>query len=837
MRLSPYMSLCPPIAGAGTDADVFLTLFGTEGSFGPVRLESSKNDFERGAENVFSVECFVGLLESIKVQHNNSGAGPAWHLKDVVIKSAGMDSLQFYADRWLSSDTSLEAVLFPTKGLAGAASTPHRYKVQVFTSADRGAGTDANVNLRIKGASGRDSGPLKLETSKNNFERGREDIFFFELPDLGDLTEIDIGHDNSGVGSQWKLDKVLIRDETANTSWRFLYDEWIPKDGTRELVVTLLAASEADGAAQEFGNYRVVVVTSDIKGAGTDARVFVQLKGQTGATERFPLETSANNFERGQRDLFTLRKVKRVGALQSILIGHDASGVGPAWHMSHAEVTDEATGKTYFFPCNQWFDAKVGDKKTERELTVADPGSSAPVMYKLTVHTSDIKGAGTDADVAVEIFGRATTGTATTSGRTTLKNSTTNLFERGNADEFTLTCPSLGTIERLWIGHNNKGAAPGWNLAGVDILNMSTGELVSFAYGDWLDAGPPTYTTETTLVPANSKGGPDLALCSYKVVVHTGDVRGAGTDANVFCSIEGDKGRTRMVKLESGRNDFERGAVDSFTFKEANVGKMLKLTIGHDGAGASDSWNLSYVEVENLSTREKAFFVAERWLDKKNGLQVELPASLGGPNGASGNRFKVTVRTSDIRGGSTDADVSIVLIGAGGRSKELRLENGANNFERNKTDEFLVDLGADDIGELQQIDIGFATTQSALGKAGSVLGLDWHLSSVLVEHLNTGGRYFFSWNEWLNKKLQRAVIKKGTPEELATADKTEYQVIVRTSDIRGAGTDASVELVIFGAAGEPPAKVDSGVIKLDNSSVREPFIGTLDHILTWLERP
>jgi hypothetical protein len=49
---------------------------------------------------------------------------------------------------------------------------PHRYKVQVWTSDKRGAGTDANVTLRIKATSGRDSGPLKLDNSKNNFERG-----------------------------------------------------------------------------------------------------------------------------------------------------------------------------------------------------------------------------------------------------------------------------------------------------------------------------------------------------------------------------------------------------------------------------------------------------------------------------------------------------------------------------------------------------------------------------------------------------------------------------------------------------------------------------------------
>jgi hypothetical protein len=55
-----------------------------------------------------------------------------------------------------------------------------------------------------KGASGK----RKLATSRNNFERNAYDIFFVEMPDLGKLTAVHIGHDNSGMGAAWHLDKV-----------------------------------------------------------------------------------------------------------------------------------------------------------------------------------------------------------------------------------------------------------------------------------------------------------------------------------------------------------------------------------------------------------------------------------------------------------------------------------------------------------------------------------------------------------------------------------------------------------------------------------------------------
>lgn len=41
-----------------------------------------------------------------------------------------------------------------------------------------------------------DSAELRLENAKNNFERGRTDVFEVDAPDLGDLKAITIGHDN-----------------------------------------------------------------------------------------------------------------------------------------------------------------------------------------------------------------------------------------------------------------------------------------------------------------------------------------------------------------------------------------------------------------------------------------------------------------------------------------------------------------------------------------------------------------------------------------------------------------------------------------------------------------
>ena len=54
-------------------------------------------------------------------------------------------------------------------------------------------------------------------------------------------------------------------------------------------------------------------------------------------------------------------------------------------------------------------------------------------------------------------------------------------------------------------------------------------------------------------------------------------------------------------------------------------------------------------------------------------------------------------------------------------------------------DEFKLDLGQLDIGEIQRCDIGFASKQTAAGKIGGMLGSSWFLTSVEVRVITDWG--------------------------------------------------------------------------------------------------
>jgi len=67
----------------------------------------------------------------------------------------------------------------------------------------------------------------------------------------------------------------------------------------------------------------------------------------------------------------------------------------------------------------------------------------------------------------------------------------------------------------------------------------------------------------------------------YHLAIKTGDETNAGTDANVWVQVYGDKGDTGHVQLKKAgvmENLFERGQTDYFTLEAGDVGKV---TINH----------------------------------------------------------------------------------------------------------------------------------------------------------------------------------------------------------------------------------------------------------------
>ena len=143
--------------------------------------------------------------------------------------------------------------------------------------------------------------------------------------------------------------------------------------------------------------YALHVFTSDVRGAGTDANVYVIIYGANGDTGERQLtvgsrratwvvagaqdsSTHSNKFERAQEDVFTIDAV-HLGRIERMKVWHDNSGLGAAWHLHRVELvcadekytTDLERARTHHtcrlvFPCEKWLSAKDGDGQISRDL-------------------------------------------------------------------------------------------------------------------------------------------------------------------------------------------------------------------------------------------------------------------------------------------------------------------------------------------------------------------------------------------------------------------------------------------------------------------------------------
>lgn len=61
-------------------------------------------------------------------------------------------------------------------------------------------------NLRQNG----DTGPRKLEAAKKPFGKGQTDYFGIEAVDIGAVKKIKVGHNGSGPGDGWFVEKGIL---------------------------------------------------------------------------------------------------------------------------------------------------------------------------------------------------------------------------------------------------------------------------------------------------------------------------------------------------------------------------------------------------------------------------------------------------------------------------------------------------------------------------------------------------------------------------------------------------------------------------------------------------
>lgn len=110
-----------------------------------------------------------------------------------------------------------------------------------------------------------------------------------------------------------------------------------------------------------------------------------------------------------------------------------------------------------------------------------------------------------------------------------------------------------------------------------------------------------------------------------EIIVKTGDVKGAGTDANVYCALcNEDKTRSRDLNLDcKWKNDFEKGSVDRFKVHcGLPPGPVHKIEIWRDDSGIGDDWYVEWIKIKKMNTpsEEDDIFPCNRWVKAERKL-------------------------------------------------------------------------------------------------------------------------------------------------------------------------------------------------------------------------
>ncbi|CAF4587849.1 unnamed protein product [Rotaria sp. Silwood1] len=815
--------------GAGTDADVFITLYGDLGESGAIVLDDKKNNFESGQKDEFTIECpSVGEINQILIAHNNKGSAPGWFLDRIIIEDLAENRIyEFPCYKWLATDEGdgqISRFLFPKKAGAGdkhpTGGIP--YNVTIYTGDKLHAGTDARVYIIMYN---NELSSSQIFLSDGKFERKSIDTFTIDAPDnLSPLTALDIGHDNTGMGPGWYLDKVVVDCPSTGIEQTFPCNAWLADDtGDKLLERRLKEDTSLRKTRPPTVPWYIWIYTSDIKGAGTDAEVILVLYGHNGKSHDIKLRSKSDTFEAGQCDEFKV-DITDVGTPFKLRVSHDNKKLFAPWHLDRIEMENLKINKRYTFHCGRWLSKSDDDKQIIRELPAEGPGISRPlpiVKYTVDVYTGNKTSAGTDANVFINIFGECGD-----TGERPLEYSVKggNKFEKNNVDSFIIEAVSLKQIRKIRIGHDGSGPGAGWFLDKVVVRPEDQRyDPATFECQRWLavDEDDGQLVRELTLKTAAQH----LDKTTYNVKIKTGDIFQGGTDADVYLKIFGENGDTDKIQLRTANNTsnkFERGHIDHFTFEFDDLGKIKRIIIGHNAKNLGSGWFLDWIEIDIPMRGELYRFVCNRWLDTNEGDgKIELDLT---PSDIIKKRsvipYEVTVFTGDKSGAGTDAQVFIQIYGLNGKTEEIILKNKSDTFERNTADKFKIE--APDIGQIQKIRIGHNSEK---------FGSAWYLEKVLIQrHLSEApdkrkrsfksGRsqrlsqisatdpnveeYWFVCRQWFDKSSgDKATVRELLPTDeqgnpLADRNEVTYMVHVFTGNKSGAGTDANVFLTIYG---------------------------------------
>lgn len=369
------------------------------------------------------------------------------------------------------------------------------------------------------------------------------------------------------------------------------------------------------------------------------------------------------------------------------------------------------------------------------------------IQYQIKVKTGSAFGAGTDSDVYIRLVGdQGTTDEVLLNyGMTNQINTRGNPFETKGYDVGVFNFnKDVGEIKRVEVRTDRSGAGADWLLDAIEVVpmyNTTETQIKKFDIHQWIVKD--TWTSFSNTAEDSSQ---------YRLKINTGNVRGAGTDSDIYVKLAGTKGETNEVEVSGlyNGNAFEKGTSHSVVASfDKNVGEIQKITVRSDMSGVGADWFLDSVQVvpvwNNQTQAGEKSFDCKEWIVNKNPHTYSLDQN-------AITRYRMTVKTGKLswwpKGEGTDANIYVRLIGDKGQTNEVEITSliPGNALERGDTDTFTVNF-ENAVGKVEKIQV-----RSDM----SGVGPDWYLERIDVQPLfgnkDVGNNVRFAFNKWIDSK-------------------------------------------------------------------------------------
>lgn len=219
--------------------------------------------------------------------------------------------------------------------------------------------------------------------------------------------------------------------------------------------------------------------------------------------------------------------------------------------------------------------------------------SNTSVLYKVSLTTGDKPHCGTEAKIYITVngtYGKIKKTHLFKKKSHKLKNTKRPFqFSKDSTHTFKISNPDIGEIKSILIENSGSKKEDAWFLNRIELTNMAKKKCWSFPCYQWLSLFHGDGHSERKLVPQK------LVKTEYKVVIVTGDVTDAGTNANVYITLYGKHGVSKKKQLKSKKVCFQRNQSDTFRFKTDCIDPLVKVCIEHDNTGFSPGWFLERV--------------------------------------------------------------------------------------------------------------------------------------------------------------------------------------------------------------------------------------------------